>query len=76
MSITHLVTITPEEVLGPDVLVRVLGLLLQTGAVREVLPMLIPQVVGVDRTEDQDGRNGTRDRLVVRRVTNWRGVNY
>ena len=49
---THLVTISPEVVLGPDVLVGVLGLVLKSGAVGDVLPVLGPEPVGVDTGED------------------------
>lgn len=45
---THLVTIAPEEVLGPDVHVWVLGPLLNRASVGKVLPMLVPEAVGVD----------------------------
>jgi len=51
----HLVTVTPEVVLGADVLVGVLGLLGLGGHVGLVLPVLEPQTVGVDTTEDDRG---------------------
>lgn len=53
--VTHLVTVTPLVVLGADVLVRVLGALLQRGHVRPVLPMSIPQVIGVGPGEREAG---------------------
>ena len=51
----HLVTVTPEVVLGADVLVGVFGLLGLGRHVGLVLPMLEPQAVGVDTTEDDRG---------------------
>lgn len=54
----YLVTVTPEVVLGADVLVGVLGLLL-TGVdvllVLDVLPVSIPPQLGVDAGEDDAG---------------------
>merc|ERR1712096_150567 len=50
-----LVTVSPEVVLGPDVLEGVLGLVLEGGAVRDVLPVLGPEPVGVDAGEDDGG---------------------
>lgn len=50
-----LVAISPKEVLGPDVLVRVLDLLLKRRLVRLVLPVLGPQAVGIDACEDERG---------------------
>jgi hypothetical protein len=52
---THLVTVSPEVVLGPDVLEGVLGLVLKSGAVSDVLPVLSPEPVGVDTGEDDGG---------------------
>lgn len=49
---TYLVTISPEEVLASDVLVRVLDTVLQSRHMRPMLPMLSPEVVCVDGTED------------------------
>jgi hypothetical protein len=51
----YLVTVTPEVVLGADVLVGVLGLLGLGRHVGLVLPVLEPQAVGVDTTEDDRG---------------------
>lgn len=55
----HLVTIAPGEVLGADVLVGVLSALLERRHVVPVLPVLVPQVVGVKATTDQAGDDGT-----------------
>jgi hypothetical protein len=52
-STTHLVTVSPEEVLGADVLEWVLGLLLKRRAVGNVLPVLVPQTPCVDAGEDE-----------------------
>jgi hypothetical protein len=58
--VSYLVSVTPEEVLSADVLVRVLGLLL-TGVdvllVGNVLPVSIPPQLGVDGGKD-DARDG------------------
>ncbi|KAL2273449.1 hypothetical protein FJTKL_04515 [Diaporthe vaccinii] len=54
-----LVAVSPGEVLGPDVLVGVLGALLQRGHVRPVLPVLRPQPVGVGAGEGEPGDAGT-----------------
>jgi hypothetical protein len=51
----YLVTVTPEVVLGADVLEGVLGQLGLGRHVGLVLPMLEPQTVGVDTTEDDRG---------------------
>lgn len=56
---TYLVTVTPGEVLGADILVGVFGTLLKRGHVVPVLPVLVPQVVGVDATTDEAGNNST-----------------
>lgn len=52
---THLVTISPGVVLAADVLVGVLGTLLERGHVLPVLPVLVPQVVGVQATANEAG---------------------
>ncbi len=57
-SSTHLVTVTEREVAGADVLVGVLDALLKRGHVRPVLPMLVPEVVGVQAGEDESGGDG------------------
>lgn len=48
-----LVSVSPEEVLGADILVWVLRAFLQWLSVCPVLPMLVPEVVGVDTGNDQ-----------------------
>lgn len=58
-SNAYLVTVSPEEVLGPDVLVRIFHALLQGREVFPVFPMLIPQVPGVDASEDEAGCDDT-----------------
>jgi hypothetical protein len=50
---TYLVTITPGVVLHTDVLVRVFRALLKRGHVLPVLPVLLPEVVGVDGAKDK-----------------------
>ena len=52
---TYLVAVAPRVVAGADVLVGVLGTLLEGGHVRPVLPMLVPEVVGVEAGEDKGG---------------------
>lgn len=52
---THLIAVTPEEVLSADVLVWVFRLVLERGAVRDVLPMLVPKTPGVDAGDDCGG---------------------
>lgn len=67
---TNLVTVAPGVVLHADVLVGVLGALLQRGHVLPVLPVLGPEVVSVDATADQAGNDGTtreQVRCVLRR---------
>jgi hypothetical protein len=54
---THLVTITPWVVLVTDVLVWVFDSFLERRHVLPVLPMLCPQVIGVDASEDQAGND-------------------
>lgn len=53
-----LVAVAPRIVLGADVLVRVLGALLQGRHVRPVVPVLVPLDPGVDAGEDEGGRQG------------------
>jgi len=53
-----LVTVAPGEVLGAHVLVGVLDALLKRGHVAPVLPVLLPEDVGVDATTDQGGNAG------------------
>jgi hypothetical protein len=66
--ITHLVTVSPEVVLGPDVLEGVLGLVLERGAVRDMLPVLGPEPVGVDAGEDDAGDHDAVQEVSVRLV--------
>lgn len=56
---TYLVSITPGEVLGPDVLVRVLDALLKRRHVRPVLPMLVPEVISVEASKNHGRDDGT-----------------
>jgi hypothetical protein len=51
----RLITITPKEVLRPDILIRVLDSLLQRREMRPVFPMFLPEIPGVDGAEDQGG---------------------
>lgn len=55
-----LVTVAPEIVLGPDVLVLILRALLKWWHVVPMLPMLIPQVPGIC-TGDEQARNDDVD---------------
>jgi hypothetical protein len=48
----RLITISPKEIPGADVLVRILDAFFQWGHVFPVLPMLVPEVPGVDAGED------------------------
>lgn len=61
---THLITISPGVVLHPEVLVGVLGTLLERGHVLPVLPVLIPEVPGVD-TGKQHARNDSAGQMSV-----------
>lgn len=58
---THLVTIAPWVVLHTHVLVGILGAFLERGHVLPVLPMLHPEVIGIDAGEGQAGDNGARN---------------
>jgi hypothetical protein len=62
---SHLVTVSPEVVLGPDVLEGVLGLVLKGGAVCDVLPVLGPEPVRVDAGEDDGGDHNAISLSVV-----------
>ena len=61
-----LATITPRVVLGADVLVGVLGALLQRRHVRPVVPMFVPEDIGVGTGEDEerDGAAATRCQFI------------
>lgn len=52
-----LVTVTPLEVLGSNVLVGILSAILQRGHVAPVLPVLVPQVVGIGAGGNEAGSN-------------------
>ena len=58
-----LVAVAPLVVLGADVLVGVLDALLQRGHVAPVLPVLVPEVVGVGGGEDERGDDAAADRV-------------
>lgn len=60
---TDLVTIAPPEVLGADILVRVLGLLFHGRLVGLVLPMGIPPQLRIDASDDQSGNGDAAVRL-------------
>jgi hypothetical protein len=51
----RLIPITPGIILGPDVLIGILDALLQGRHVLPVLPMLVPEIPGVDAGEDDAG---------------------
>lgn len=53
-----LVTVAPGEVLGANVLVGVLDTLLQRGHMGPVLPVLVPENVGVGGGEGQSRGDG------------------
>ena len=48
-----LVTISPAEVLATDVLIGIFWLLLNGNIVSDMLPMLIPEIIGIDGGDDQ-----------------------
>lgn len=52
---SYLVTVTPEEVLGTDVLVGILGLLLARSVVGHMLPVSVPSQLGVHACDDKAG---------------------
>lgn len=57
----HLVTVTPLEVLGADVLVGILGALWQRREVAPVLPVLSPQPVSVGSSNSKSRDNSAFD---------------
>lgn len=62
---TYLVSVSPKEVLGADVLEGVLDALLERGHVRDVLPVLGPQTPGVDAGDAEGGdHNAVRGQVV------------
>jgi hypothetical protein len=50
---SDLISISPEEVLRPNVLIRIFNSLFQRRQVAPVLPMLVPQIPRIDTTEDE-----------------------
>jgi len=71
-----LVSITPEVVLGTNVLVWVFGLLLSGDwIVCNVLPVLVPQVPGVD-TGDNQGRNGDIEGEFAPKLSSFRSMMF
>lgn len=64
-NVTYLVTIAPRVVLGADVLVGVLHTLLKRGHVSPVLPMLLPEVVGIGATKDEARNHSARLKVRV-----------
>jgi hypothetical protein len=56
-----LVSVTPAEVFGADVLVRVLGALFKRRKVRPMLPMLVPKVISVDSAQDERRDDGAEE---------------
>jgi hypothetical protein len=59
----YLVTVSPEVVLGTQVLVCVLGLVLLGSVVGNMLPMGVPPNLGVDGGNDQ-ARNGDARNII------------
>lgn len=55
----HLITITPEEVFGAEVLVRILGTFLERGHVFPMFPMLVPLIISVRAGDDHANRDKT-----------------
>ena len=61
-NVAYLITISPPEVLGPDVLIRVLGPLgtrVDMLLVSLVLPMGIPPELRIEGREDEAGHGDT-----------------
>ena len=52
---TNLITIPPTKRLRPNILIRILNPLFQRRHMLPVLPVLVPEVFGVERGEDQGG---------------------
>lgn len=65
VSQSYLVTVSPEVVLGADVLVGVLGLLFTGSVVCHVLPMSVPSQLGIDAGNDHAGNGDAAVALVV-----------
>lgn len=55
---THLITVSPWVILHPDILVGVLSALFKRGHMLPMLPVLSPEVVGVDATANNGGDDG------------------
>lgn len=64
-----LVSVSPEEVLGAEVLVRVLSALLKWLHVGPVLPVLVPENVGVGGSNDQSWNDSARNGQYLRLYT-------
>lgn len=73
---TYLVTIAPWVVLHTHVLVGVLGAFLERGHVLPVLPMLHPEIIGIDAGEGQARDNGTRDGEYICRADRVSGTKH
>ena len=54
---SHLIAITPWEVLASNILVRVLCAFFEWRHVVPMVPMLVPEVVSIDSGKDQAGRD-------------------
>lgn len=67
----YLVTVAPLVVLGADVLEGVLDALLEGRHVRPVLPMLSPEVVGVQAGEEEGRGDGAVGKAVLARFPVW-----
>lgn len=65
----YLVAIAPKEVLGADVLVRILGPLRPRGLVSNVLPVSIPPELGVHGRDDEGGDGNAVVPALARRYT-------
>jgi hypothetical protein len=63
--VAYLVTVAPEEVLGTDVLVRILGLVFRRRCMLQVLLVGIPSHLSVDTGEDE-ARDGDTANILVR----------
>jgi hypothetical protein len=61
----RLVAIAPEKVLGANILVRILGPLFQRRHMLPVLPMLVPQIVGVEAGDGEGGDDDAGGRELV-----------
>jgi hypothetical protein len=59
MTFTDLVTISPEVVLRSEVLVWVFNALFQRRQMLPMFPMFVPQIPGVDGSEDKARDNNT-----------------